>query len=84
MLTPLGKRALLKPIIVTETASGILLPDNLKKEAPCRAEVVHAGECSRFKAGDTVAFKKYSADEIEDGKELLLLINEDDVQCLVS
>jgi co-chaperonin GroES (HSP10) len=84
MLTPLGRRAIVRPLKDTATESGIIIPDGMKKEAPCRGEVVHAGECDRFRAGDTVLFKKYAADEIEDGREILLLLDENDVQCLVS
>lgn len=83
MLKAIGNRVLVRPIIKKE-ASGIVVPDNAEKEKPACGEVLDAGECTKIKVGDKVIFRKYAPEEVEDGKETLLIIEETDVLCVMS
>ena len=78
---PLGKRVLVeREEEATNTATGIIIPDNASKEKPMSGKVIAAGkEVADIKAGDKVVFAKYSGSEISfDGKTYLVL-NTDDV-----
>lgn len=83
-LTPLGDRVVVKPAAQEEvSASGIIIPDSAKREAPSRGTVVAVG-AGRYddgalvpmtvKVGDTVLFSKYGFDEVEiDGQDYYVL-----------
>lgn len=89
-LKPLHDHVIIKPITEDEvTAAGIVLPDTVDKEKPEKGEVVAIGPGKlmengqrapmSIKAGDKVVFKKYSPDEIKEGKEEYLIIAESDI-----
>lgn len=76
--------------VLTETESGIVLPDSGRdKDKPCRGIVVAVGpgrpqEPLTVKEGDIVYFAKYGGADIEvDGKEYLVL-KESDILVSVS
>jgi chaperonin GroES len=84
-IAPLGDRVLVRPIedVRDQTASGIFLPDTIKKEKPETGEVVAMGE-GRYEdgkripmhisVGDKVLFSKYGYDEVTvDGQEYYIL-----------
>ncbi|MDR9757175.1 MAG: co-chaperone GroES [Thermacetogeniaceae bacterium] len=88
-LKPLGDRVLLK-IVETEekTEGGIFLPDTAK-EKPQKGEVVAVGTGKvtsdgkkvpiEVKVGDKVIFSRYAGNEVKDGEEKYLLVNERDI-----
>ena len=88
-LKPLGDRELLK-ILETEekTEGGIFLPDTAQ-EKPQKGEVVAVGTGKvladgkkvpiEVKVGDKVIFSRYAGDEVKDGEEKYLLVNERDI-----
>lgn len=90
---PLADRVLVKTVTETETASGIVIPDTVDKERPEKGEVIAVGpgklmkDGSRsqmeVKVGDTVVFKKYGPDEVKDGNEKLLVIEESDIIAVI-
>ena len=90
---PLADRVLVKTVSETETASGIVIPDTVDKERPEKGEVIAVGpgklmkDGSRsqmeVKVGDTVVFKKYGPDEVKDGDETLLVIEESDIIAVI-
>lgn len=92
---PLGDRVLVRPFDREEsekTASGIYIPDTVKKEKPEEGEVVAVGDGRyddgklvpmRVKVGDKVVFSKYGYDEIKvDGKEYFIL-KEDSILAII-
>lgn len=83
-IKPLGDRILVKPSAVDEvSASGIIIPDTAKQEAPSRGSVVAVGAGKyqdgdlipmTTKVGDTVLFSKYGYDEVKvDGVDYYIL-----------
>jgi chaperonin GroES len=84
---------LVKTTTETETASGIVIPDTVDKDRPEKGEVIAVGpgklmkDGSRaemeVKVGDKVVFKKYGPDEVKDGDETLLVIEESDIIAIV-
>jgi chaperonin GroES len=87
-LKPLGDRVIVKQAEAeTQTKSGLILADTAK-EKPQKGTVIAVGE-GKFndagervpvdvKAGDTVIYGKYSAQEVKvDGEEYLILRAED-------
>jgi chaperonin GroES len=93
-LRPLGDHLIVKALSAEETsASGIIIPDTIDKERPERGEVIAVGPgkilengsraAMEVKAGDKVVFKKYSPDEVKDGKDTLLVIKADDVMAVI-
>ena len=79
-ITPLGDRALVRPLTDEEagtvSASGIIIPDSAKEEKPEQGVIVAAGEGKwdkenskripmDVKEGDRVVFSKYGYDEIK-------------------
>jgi len=88
-LKPLGDRVLLKVIETLEkTEGGIFLPDTAK-EKPQKGEVVAVGSGKvtadgkrvplEVKVGDKVIFSRYAGNEVKDGEEKYLLVNERDI-----
>jgi len=80
-IEPFGQRIVIRPIIDTRTASGLFISETAVKKAPCKGEVIHAGESKKLKKGDVILFKQYTPEEIEVDKELLLVLEESDVLC---
>jgi chaperonin GroES len=88
-LLPLGEHIVVKPKEkINQTSSGILLPE--KEERPEEGEVIAVGPGARghdgsrmpidgIAVGDTVLFKKYSADEFKLAGEKYLVVRESDV-----
>jgi chaperonin GroES len=76
-----------------KTASGIFIPDSVKKEKPEKGTVVAVGEGRReegvlvplsIKIGDTVVFSKYGYDEIKINGEEYLIIKEDHILAIIN
>jgi chaperonin GroES len=95
MIKPIHDNVLIKPIIENETTkSGIVLPDTIDKEKPEKGEVMAIGEGKLLengqrapmsvKVGDKVMFKKYSPDEVKDGKDEYLMISESDIIAIIN
>ncbi|TXE83540.1 co-chaperone GroES [Campylobacter peloridis] len=77
---PLGKRVLVKRVEETKTtASGIIIPDNVK-EKPLTGEVIAVSkEVEDIKINDKVVFAKYGGSEIKLNNEEYLVLNTDDI-----
>lgn len=74
MLTPVGKRILVKPL---EAKHGSLLVTNQK---PTQFHVIAIGdEVTKTKAGDTIYLEKHYGAEIEHEKEKYLVIDESSI-----
>ncbi|MEA3522781.1 MAG: co-chaperone GroES [Campylobacterota bacterium] len=72
---PLGERLLIERVAEpTTTASGIIIPDNVK-EKPSQGKVIAiSSEVKDVEVGNTVVFGKYSGSElVVDGKDYLIL-----------
>ncbi|MFW5702437.1 MAG: co-chaperone GroES [Candidatus Dojkabacteria bacterium] len=93
-LTPIGGNILVKPVEEEKkTASGIVIPDSASKEKPQRGEVIALGTGRvdadgkkvdfNVKVGDTVVFKKYGPDELEQDDETFLIMEESDILAVV-
>lgn len=74
-IQPLADRVVVKPLPKDEvSASGIIIPDSAKQEAPSKGTVVAVG-AGRYddgdllpmtvKVGDTILFSKYGYDEVK-------------------
>ena len=79
----LADRVLIKPLVETQTTSGIIIPDNAK-EKPQKGEIVLVGPGTKdvemvVKPGDIVLFGKYSGIEVELEKDKFLLMKQDDI-----
>lgn len=92
-LRPLGDKILIKRVEAeTKTKSGIVLPDSAK-EKPKRGKIVAVGDGKRLengerapfsvKKGDEVIFTSYAGTEIKVDGEELMIMNEDDILCVV-
>ena len=88
-ITPLGDRILLKPLSPDEMntiASGIIIPDTVRKEKPEQGMVIAVGEGRwdrgtrvpmSVKVGDKVVFSRYGYEEVKvDGIEYYILKEE--------
>ena len=82
-IKPFEDRVLIEPEEVAESKSkaGIILPDTAK-EKPRRGKVVEVGMdeelAKEIKVGDTIAYAKFSGDEIEfEGKKYLIISKSD-------
>ena len=74
MLTPVGKRIIIKPI---EVKVGNLIVNNMK---PSQYHVVSVGEeVTKVRPGDTIYLEKHYGVEIEHDKEKFLVIDESSV-----
>lgn len=95
-IMPLRDRVLVRPDTETEatqTKSGIYLPGAGDKERANRGTVVAVGGGRTLddgtavpvavKAGDTVVFSQYSADEIKVDDEKYLIVREDNILAIV-
>lgn len=79
----LADRVLIKPLVETQTTSGIIIPDNAK-EKPQKGKIVLVGPGTKdvemvVKPEDIVLFGKYSGTEIELGNEKFLLMRQEDI-----
>ena len=93
-LKPIGGNIVLKPVDAeTTTASGIIIPDTAKQDRPERGEVIAVGPGAMLEngtrrkmeitTGQTVIFKKYSADEVKVEDQEYLIISQDDVIAII-
>jgi chaperonin GroES len=79
MITPLGKKILVKP---QEVKAGILLVAGAK---PSRYDVFAIGdEVSKVKVGDTIYLEKHYGTEIEHEKDKFLVIDETSILAKLS
>jgi chaperonin GroES len=95
-IQPLGDRVVVRQHQdeFEKTASGIFIPDTVKKEKPEKGTVVAVGEGRRgedgtlmplsIKVGDTVVFSKYGFDEIKINGEEYLIIKEDHILAVIN
>lgn len=95
MIIPILHRILVKPDSVeTVSAGGIVLAINEKREqaAAERGTVVSmgdtvfkdfGGDASTLKVGDRVAYAKYAGKTISDGKEDLVILNDEDIVAII-
>jgi len=79
----LADRVLIKPLVETQTASGILIAEG-EREKPQKGEIVLVGPGTKdvemvVKPGDIVLFGKYSGVEVELEKDKFLLMRQDDI-----
>jgi len=93
-LVPILHRLIVEPEeIETKTASGIILSVNEKAERKAveKGKVLSIGDTAfiDFKAGvtpkvgDTIYFAKYAGKEVKDGDKDYLILNDEDVICVV-
>lgn len=84
-IRPLGSRVLVQPPAVEEmTESGFYLPTTRVVERPQRGIVVALGpDCRGVKVGETVEYKKYSPDEIQEHGILFFILDEKDIICVM-
>ncbi len=92
-IKPLANRVLVKALTETETKSGIVIPDTIEKDRPEKGEVIAVGpgrlqkdgnrSQMEVKVGDKVVFKKYGPDEVKDGDQELLIIEESDIIAII-
>lgn len=93
-LVPILHRLIVEPEeIETKTASGIILSVNEKAERKAveKGKVLAIGDTAfiDFKAGvtpkvgDTIYFAKYAGKEIKDSDKDYLILNDEDVICVV-
>jgi chaperonin GroES len=93
-IQPLGDRILVRQTKddAEKTASGIYIPDSVKKEKPEEGTVIVVGEGRRedgklvpltVSVGDTVVFSKYGYDEIKIDGEDYLIVKEDNILAII-
>ena len=83
----LADRVLIKPLIETQTASGLYIPDNAK-EKPQKGEIVLVGPGTKdvemvVKPGDIVLFGKYTGVEVELNKQTFLLMRQGEIFMII-
>ncbi len=94
MLKPLNDRVLVEPLHEDEiTQAGIILPDTAEKEKAEKGKVIAAGPGRLLengqrapmsvKVGDVIIFKKYSPDEVKEGKKEYLMLSEADILAII-
>ncbi len=87
-IKPLYNNVLIEPMEEEQTtASGIVIPDTASKEKPQQGKVIAVGSGKTaegkevklpVKEGDTVIYKKWGGNEVEnEGKEYLIVKSED-------
>lgn len=78
MINPIGKRVIIKPTAVNEkTKGGIILKDTSINPPFFVGEVIQINkEVTLVKPGDTVAYKKYGMEIMEDGDDKIHLVEE--------
>jgi chaperonin GroES len=85
-ISPVGKRIVVTPEAVEEkTKSGIILTGTSAKEKPERGTVVAVGEkLDGVNVGDTVAFAKYTAEEVKVGEQVYYVVKHEDVVAVIN
>lgn len=88
-IVPLKKYIIVKPNNgPTESASGLIMPEERYVATPVVGKVVSAGPDSQFKPGEYVFFRRYSIDEMkfktEEGEEVVNLLSDDEVVATIS
>ena len=87
-VTPIADRVVLEAVEAeTQTASGIIIPDNAK-EKPQKGIVVAVGagkkdEPMTVKVGDTVLYSQYSGTELKHEGDEYLVMRESDILVIV-
>ena len=87
---PLGQQILVEPLEEGKTtASGLVIPDTVSREAPQQGKVIALGTGTVLengdvvpfvvKVGDKVLFKKYASAEIKIDEIDYLIMEEDDI-----
>jgi len=83
MIKPFGKRLLIRrKKAETESAGGILMPDQVVNQKFNEGTVVSASDDCKLSEGAYVMFSEFTGHDISQGGESLLLILEEDVICL--
>lgn len=93
-IQPLGDRVVVKPLAKDEvSASGIIIPDSAKQEAPSKGTVVAVG-AGRYddgdllpmtvKVGDQILFSKYGYDEVKINNEEYYILSESGVLAILN
>ena len=93
-ITPLADRVVVQPLAKDEvSASGIIIPDSAKQEAPSKGTVVAVGK-GRYddgdlipmtvKVGDKVLFSKYGYDEVKINGQEYYILSESSVLAILS
>jgi len=87
-IQPVGKYLLLEVEEQKETSSGLLLAEDGGYTLPTAGTVLKAGPEAVYKSGDTLIFRKYSADEIKvttaEKEEKYWLLEDDQVIAVVA
>ncbi len=93
-IRPLGDRVVVRPLTEVEagtmSASGIIIPDSVKKEKPEQGIVVAVGAgkwnddgdkrmVMDVKVGDKVVFSKYGYDEVKVGNNEYFIVSESSI-----
>lgn len=78
MINPIGKRVLIKPAAIKDTTkSGIVLKDNSINPSFFIGEVLKINkQVESVLPGQTVAYKKYGMEIMEDGDDKVHLVEE--------
>jgi len=84
-IEPLFSKIVVKKEAAEEVrASGIILPDGQKEEAPQKGRVLKVGsDVTAVEAGDEVLFTAYAPSVFKVGEEEYLILEECDVMALV-
>lgn len=61
---PVLNYLLIEVTVETQTSGGLDLAEDGGHNLPSVGTIIRAGETARYKAGETVMFRKFSADEI--------------------
>ena len=93
-IKPLADRVVVQPLAKDEvSASGIIIPDSAKQEAPSKGTVVAVGS-GRYddgdllpmtvKVGDQILFSKYGYDEVKINGQEYYILSESSVLAILS
>lgn len=84
-IIPRGKFVLIRPDDVDKkTESGIIIPDNAEQETKDYGVVIAIGdpllnETFDLDIGDRVIYSKYAGERLDEGGEILILIDESEI-----
>lgn len=86
MIKPLKDFVLIKEITLEEqTASGIIIPDQVDQEPPTQGIVVEKGDkVTEIEIGNTVMFRRYGMEEIEVDKVKYLIGQEEHIFAVIT
>ena len=96
-ILPLGDRVLIKRAVESESEKngkfGIIIPETVSKEKSEQGKIVAVGEGRRdesgkliplsVKIGDLVIFSKYAYDEVKNGDQEYIMVNEENVLAII-